>query len=176
MKRGGPLKRSAGLAQGKPLTRKTPLKAKTEMPRGAGFKTKANPPKRKSSQAKTNRGLGELKAQARRRDGGSCVVCGVQVGSGGNVHHRRNRGMGGSRAANVISNLLVACGSPNSGCHGALTNRPWEIDAERNGWVLPTNGTADPAAVPVLVAWLGWAYPTTDGEWQAIDGTQAVAS
>jgi hypothetical protein len=145
------------------------------MPRGRGFKATGNPPKRKSSkQAKTNRGLDELKAQARRRDNNTCVVCGVHVGDGGNVHHRRNRGMGGSRAANAISNLLVACGSPSSGCHGLLTERPWEIDAERYGWVLPTNGSADPATVPVLVAWLGWALPLADGSWQAL-GNRAVA-
>jgi hypothetical protein len=175
VKRGGPLKRSTGLAQGKPLARKTPLKAKTEMSRGAGFKAKANPPRKKASQAKTNRGLDGLKAQARRRDNNTCVVCGVFVGDGGNVHHRRNRGMGGSRAANVISNLVTVCGTPTSGDHGLLTERPWVIDAETNGWVLPTNSTADPATVPVLVAWLGWAYPLADGSWQVI-GAETVAS
>jgi hypothetical protein len=146
------------------------------MARGKGFKQAANPPKRKAAkQAKTNKGLEALKVQARRRDGEACVVCGVHVGSGGNVHHRRNRGMGGSRAANVVSNLVTACGSPTEGCHGLLTLRPWEIDAETNGWVLPTNGSIDPATVPVLVAWLGWALPLADGSWQVVDA-QAVAS
>lgn len=169
MNRGGWLQRYKRLEPGGPIQRKT------DMPRGNGFKNTGNPPKRKpSKQAKTNKGLDALKAQARRRDNDSCVVCGVHVGGEGNVHHRRNRGMGGSRAANVIANLVTACGSPSSGCHGLLTERPWEIDAERYGWVLPTNGTTNPATVPVLVAWLGWAYPTVSGEWQVID-SQAVA-
>ena len=174
--------RRTPLPQGKSLERKTPLKQgepiqrKTPMPRGDGFKLAENPPKPKTSkQAKTNRGLDALKAQARRRDNNACVVCGVFVGDGGNVHHRRNRGMGGSKAANVISNLVVACGSPSSGCHGLLTNRPWEIDAEWHGWVLPTNGNQDPATVPVLVAWLGWALPTADGEWLVIDAREAAS-
>jgi len=156
--------------------KRTELKRKAPMPRGKGFKTTANPPKRKASkQAKSNAGLEALKAQARRRDGSTCVRCGVVVGSGGNVHHRRNRGMGGSRAANVIANLVTLCGTPTSGCHGDVTLRPAAIDAERFGWVLPTNGTIDPATVPVLVAWLGWAYPLRDGSWQVIDDMRAVA-
>lgn len=160
---------------GGPLKRYTELKAKTPMKRSDGFKSTANPPKRKTSkQAKTNRGLDALKAQARRRDNHTCVVCGVAVGDGGNVHHRRNRGMGGSKAANVISNLVVACGSPTEGCHGLLTLTPWEIDAERNGWVLPTNGHQDPGGVPVLVAWLGWALPLADGTWQAVDAREVA--
>ncbi|MER7361838.1 hypothetical protein [Nonomuraea wenchangensis] len=146
------------------------------MPRGAGFKTSANPPKPKTAkQSKTNRGLDELKGQARRRDNDTCVVCGVYVGKGGNVHHRRNRGMGGSRAANVISNLIVACGSPTDGCHGLLTAKPWELDAEWNGWVLPTNGNQNPAEVPVLVAWLGWALPLSDGSWRVLDAREVAS-
>jgi hypothetical protein len=157
------------------MVNKTPFQRKTEMPRGSGLKTAGNAPKRKNAgQAKTNRGLDALKRQARARDMDTCVRCGIVLAGGGNVHHRRNRGMGGSRAANVISNTLTLCGSPTQGCHGAVTLRPWEVDAERYGWVLPTNGTTDPATVPVLVAWLGWALPLADGTWQAL-GQQAVA-
>lgn len=169
------MKRSGAPQRKTPLKAKMELKRKTPMPRGEGFKAAANTPKRKpSKQAKTNRGLDALKAQARRRDNYTCVVCGVYVGDGGNVHHRRNRGMGGSRAANVVSNLVTACGSPTSGCHGLLTLTPWEIDAEWHGWVLPTNGNQDPATVPVLVAWLGWALPLADGSWQAIDAREVA--
>ena len=164
MKRGGPLKR------------RTELKATKPMNRGKGLKQTANPPKRKSSsQAKTNKGLDALKQAARVRDLDTCVRCGVVLAGGGNVHHRRNRGMGGSRKANVLPNLVTLCGSPTEGCHGSITLRPWEIDAERYGWVLPTNGKTDPATVPVMVAWLGWAYPLNDGTWQVIDDMQALA-
>ncbi|MEU6709915.1 HNH endonuclease signature motif containing protein [Nonomuraea sp. NPDC046802] len=161
--------RKSRLSQGKPLERKTP------MLRGDDFKTRANPPKRKTSgQAKTNRGLDALKRQARARDMDSCVRCGLVLAGAGNVHHRRNRGMGGSQAANTVSNLITLCGSPIVGCHGLATQKPWEIDAERYGWVLSTNGSSDPATVPVLVAWLGWALPAADGSWQVLD-QRAVA-
>lgn len=163
------------MKRGGPIQRRTELKATKPMNRGKGLKQAANPAKRKSSQRKTNKGLDALKAQARRRDDNTCVRCGVVVGTGGNVHHRRNRGMGGSRKANVLPNLVTLCGSPTEGCHGSVTLRPWEIDAERYGWVLPTNGTADPATVPVMVAWLGWAYPLADGTWQVIDDVREVA-
>jgi hypothetical protein len=164
MKRGGPLKR------------RTELKAAKPMNRGKGFKQAANPSKRKSSsQAKTNKGLDELKRQARARDLDTCVRCGVVLAGGGNVHHRRNRGEGGSRKANVISNLILLCGSPISGCHGDVTLKPYDCDAFANGWRLSTNGTTDPATVPVMVAWLGWAYPTADGSWQVIDDIREVA-
>lgn len=154
----------------KRIGRNKPLKHKAPMPSGEGFKKTGNAPKRKSSdQAKTNKGLPELKAEARRRDGDCCVKCGVVLNGSGNVHHRRNRGQGGSRKANVISNLITLCGTPTSLCHGDVTLKPYECDAYDNGWRLSTNGTTDPATVPVLVAWLGWAYPLPDGSWQAIE-------
>lgn len=164
MKRSPMPPRKTPLRSGKPLERKTPL------PRGGGLS-----PAGKPRTAKSNRGLDALKGQARRRDGNSCVVCGVYVGDGGNVHHRRNRGMGGSRAANVISNLVTVCGTPSSGCHGLLTERPWEIDAEWNGWMLPTNGNIDPSFVPVRVAWLGWCLPTADGSWRVIEAREVAS-
>ncbi|KAB8186950.1 hypothetical protein FH608_046530 [Nonomuraea phyllanthi] len=162
-------RRKTGLKQGKPLQRKT------EMPRGAGLKREANPPAKKSSgQAKTNRGLDPLKAQARRRDGDRCVKCGVHLYGGGNVHHRRNRGLGGSSKANVISNLITLCGTPLTLCHGEVTLKPEKCDAFGNGWRLSTNGTSNPATEPVLVEWLGWALPLADGTWQAIDAREVA--
>lgn len=146
------------------------------MPRGEGFKASGNTPKRKSSdRAKTNKGLPELKAEARRRDGDCCVKCGVVLNGSGNVHHRRNRGQGGSRKANVISNLITLCGTPLTLCHGEVTRKPEECDAFGNGWRLSTNGKTDPATEPVNVAWLGWALPLTDGTWQVIEDLGAVA-
>ncbi|MFB4265387.1 hypothetical protein ACBJ32_17170 [Nonomuraea sp. GTA35] len=145
------------------------------MPRGSGFKKTGNPPKRKSSdQAKTNTGLRAFKAEARRRDGDCCVKCGVILNGSGNVHHRRNRGQGGSRKANVISNMITLCGTPLSLCHGEVTLEPDKCDAFGNGWRLSTNGTTDPATEPVNVAWLGWALPLADGTWQAIDAREVA--
>jgi hypothetical protein len=146
------------------------------MPNGKGFKASPNPSKPKASkQAKTNRGLDALKAQARRRDNDTCVKCGVILNGSGNVHHRRNRGQGGSRKANVISNLITLCGTPTSGCHGEVTLKPWDCQAAAYGWVLSTNGTTDPATEPVMVAWLGWALPLPEGTWLRVDDVEAVA-
>ncbi|MFC3985486.1 HNH endonuclease [Streptosporangium jomthongense] len=108
----------------------------------------------------------------RERDRNTCVVCGVIVtGRPASIHHRRNRGMGGSSdpRINDVTNLVIACGDGTSGCHGILTNRPWEIDAEKHGWIIGRNSVADPALVPVLVAWLGWCLPTPDGRWEPTD-------
>jgi hypothetical protein len=159
-----------------PLARKTPLKAGKAIPPGKELKQTGNPPKRKTSDhAKQNKGLKELKAEARLRDGDCCVKCGVVLNGSGNVHHRRNRGQGGSRRANVISNLITLCGTPLTLCHGEVTLYPGKCEAFGNGWRLSTNGTADPATEKVNVAWIGWAYPLADGTWQAIDEIEAAA-
>lgn len=75
-----------------------------------------------------------------------CELCG-NYAYGGSVHHRRRRGMGGSKnpATNKASNLLLLCGSGTTGCHGTV-----ESDLPRsyeNGWVL-RQGT-DPLSEPV---------------------------
>lgn len=167
------MNRRKGLQSKTPLKPGKPLARKTEMPHGKGFKAKAGAlvaKAKKKAKPGSNAGLDELKKQARQRDGDTCVKCGVVVtGRPSNVHHRRNRGSGGSRKANVISNLITLCGTPTSGCHGELTLRPWECDAERFGWVLSTNGTSDPATEVVLVAWLGPCLPTADGRWERIE-------
>ena len=158
------------------LQRKTPLVAKKPMARGKGFQQGAAKKPKPKKGGGPNAGLDALKQQARRRDEDTCVKCGLILAGSGNVHHRRNRGQGGSRKANVISNLITLCGTPLSGCHGDVTLHPWEFDAEENGWVLSTNGKTDPATEPVNVSWLGWAYPLADGTWRAIEDITAVAS
>lgn len=65
------------------------------------------------------------------RDGGRCVHCGATDGLV--PHHRMNRGMGGSRALEVPSNVLAVC----SWLNGAMES---EGDIQRlaisNGWKL----------------------------------------
>ncbi len=77
------------------------------------------------------------------RDLYRCVVCGEQ---GQEVHHRRNRGMGGAArdlAAHAFSRLVLLCRV----CHDRVGDAPgW---AECVGlWV--RHGVADLAAVPLL--------------------------
>jgi hypothetical protein len=83
------------------------------------------------------------------RCGGICEVCGCAPAS--NVHHRRGRGMGGTRRAiHTPAWLLAVCGQGNtSGCHGRIEGD--RVEAERNGWALPWS-VEDPTTVPVVLA------------------------
>ncbi|MCC5574559.1 hypothetical protein IMZ11_02750 [Microtetraspora sp. AC03309] len=154
--------------------RRTELTRKTFMPRGKGFARPTpedKPAVRRTAakvRAKYTGPSADVRKLVRERDEDSCVVCGVVVaGRPWSIHHRRNRGMGGSSdpGVNAVESLLLVCGTGTTGCHGVITERPWEIDAERNGWVIGRNSIADPAGVPVVVAWLGPCLPTRDGSW-----------
>lgn len=76
-----------------------------------------------------------------------CEICGVYA-YGGSLHHRRPRGMGGSKRpeTNQASNLLLLCGSGTTGCHG--TTEAARLDAIDAGRILRQGQT--PADVPVL--------------------------
>lgn len=84
------------------------------------------------------------------RDGGMCALCGTTWNL--TIHHRQNRGMGGSSRPEVHSpaNLLLCC---------APCNNLLEADAELarearvNGWKV--SHPTDPASVPVWTR-LGW--------------------
>lgn len=70
------------------------------------------------------------------------------------AHHRRPRGMGGTRRVDVdsIAGLINCCGDGVTGCHGYVeSNREW---ARAQGLLVPNHGTGDavdPAAVPVVL-------------------------
>lgn len=69
------------------------------------------------------------------RSGGRCELCGRSA-YGGSVHHRRARGMGGTKSkwVNLPANLLVVCGSGTSGCHGKIES--YREMGYRAGWLL----------------------------------------
>jgi hypothetical protein len=97
----------------------------------------------------------ETKEAVRARFWNRCARCGSY--GGGNVHHRRPRGRGGSHItqeddpenyANCLSNLLWLCGSGTTGCHGWVeSNRTASYEA---GWLV-RHGNVPPAAVPVTL-------------------------
>lgn len=69
-------------------------------------------------------------------------MCG---GAGEQIHHRRARGMGGTRRedANDLANLVHLCAF----CHAYIeSRREWAIE---NGWLVRQSG--DPGSVPVRV-------------------------
>ncbi len=70
------------------------------------------------------------------RDLYSCVRCGVYTGPFGvySIHHRRPRGMGGTKTRESPANLLLLCGSGTTGCHGYVESH--RSEAETNGYIV----------------------------------------
>lgn len=102
------------------------------------------------------------------RSCGRCERCGRALYPGWSCHHRRPRGMGGTKRIDAHSpaNLAALCGSATTGCHG-------EVESDRTaalkaGWLVRLN--ADPAAVPVRVHGLPFPVLLTD------DGCYASAA
>ena len=83
----------------------------------------------------------------------SCELCYGGLSSS-SVHHRRPRGMGGSKdpAINEPSNLLVICGSGTTGCHGYVESH--RAEAYQNGWLVRTGYVPD--TVPFIDAQGSW--------------------
>ena len=104
-----------------------------------------------------------------------CEACGRWLGmTGGQVHHRQNRQMGGSRLRNTIMNASLLCGNVYELCHGAATRLSDRMKAM--GFVLLS--TQDPAAESVMLhgqqsgvtVWL-----TPEGGYSAVSPAEAVA-
>lgn len=76
------------------------------------------------------------------RSGGLCEVCGVDAGV--QFHHRRPRGMGGTKRVSSASasNGLHVCGA----CHRLIES--YRTVAKMLGWLVPT--AADPTSRSVL--------------------------
>ncbi len=74
-----------------------------------------------------------------------CERCGSL--SPADVHHRRARGMGGTRDPEIHSpaNLVVLCRD----CHTWVEHNRTEATA--HGWLVPRRDPRDPADVPVFI-------------------------
>lgn len=86
---------------------------------------------------------------------GRCARCGRAGAFGAlplNTHHRRPRGMGGTKRgdANGLANLLTLCGSGTTGCHGWVESH--RAEARAAGLLVSLH--ADPQDVPVQT-WRG---------------------
>lgn len=76
-----------------------------------------------------------------KRDGGMCWHCGTEEGL--NVHHRANKGMGGSKLLDRMSNLALICNEFNVSMESYLPharearNRGIKISREAIPWEVP---------------------------------------
>lgn len=92
------------------------------------------------------------------RDGHCCVRCGIAVQrTFYSLHHRRPRGMGGSRLLHTMANLVTLCGSGLHGdrCHGEIEND--RDGSTRVGWLVPHG--VRPEDWPIEVAPRKWMQP-----------------
>lgn len=90
-----------------------------------------------------------------------CERCGDALSSAMSIHHRRPRGMGGTKRieTNYTSNLLALCGTGTSGCHGWIENNRQE--AYENGWLVSQRD--EPTQVAVKSFLYGWVYLDDEG-------------
>jgi len=147
-----PLKRGEG------PTRRTPLKPTEGIPTAKSLK-------RGEPRPRIQRDTGPA-ADVRRlviaRANGCCERCGKTVTGQYSIHHRKPRGMGGTKdpAINSPANLLLLCGSATSpdGCHTAVER--FRASAVTTGFVVAQS--ADPEAVPVKMR-NGWWLLRSDG-------------
>lgn len=96
------------------------------------------------------------RAVVRSRDGHRCQMCGASVlNIESSIHHRLNKGNGGSALLERPSVLVRLCGSGTTRCHGWVTEHP--DAAGRLGWLLPRNNPdIDPEREPLYTYELGW--------------------
>lgn len=83
----------------------------------------------------------KIRTLLREREDNYCAKCGMTFAN--NAHHRKTRSQGGQ---DVLSNLLLLCGSGTTGCHGWITEHPF--DSYLNGWSV--RRADDPAKVPLF--------------------------
>ena len=81
-----------------------------------------------------------------------CERCGTANATRWSIHHRKPRGMGGTKdpAINSPANLLLLCGSGTEGCHGWVESN--RAQAYETG--LLVYRADDPVRVPVRL-WRG---------------------
>ena len=91
-----------------------------------------------------------------------CARCGVVIWENGSRHHRKLRSRGGADAAD---NIILACGSGTTGCHGWMHANPAEATAL--GYIV--SRWADPADIPILHALYEWVLLKPDGTTKGVD-------
>ncbi|GAB2702551.1 hypothetical protein BKA24_001661 [Microbacterium marinum] len=102
------------------------------------------------------------------RDQQRCIRCGEVIWEGGSRHHRRLRSRGGD---DVASNLVLACGSGTTGCHGWMHANI--VEATKLGYLV--SSWADPRFVAIEHGVHGLVYLADDGTFTTTAPEGAVA-
>lgn len=77
------------------------------------------------------------------------------------IHHRRPRGMGGTKRLSTASVGVVLCGSGVTGCHGWVeSNRADAIDL---GWLVSALGREHPRDIPIIHITHGFVFIDDNG-------------
>lgn len=98
-----------------------------------------------------------LMAALLERDGHRCAWAGME-GEDLVPHHRSNRGMGGDRSKNRLSNIVFLPSLVNS----LLESDPsWQAEAKRRG--IKISGFANPELTPIQHSVHGWVLLGDDG-------------
>lgn len=86
----------------------------------------------------------DTREKVRWRDKDRCRRCGKSTWQ---IHHRKPRGMGGTRdpLVNSPANLVLLCGSGTTGCHGWVEQH--RTEARQQGWLVSQH--ADPRYQPI---------------------------
>lgn len=87
--------------------------------------------------------------QIHARSGWACEKCGTNSSIRWSLHHRKPRGMGGTKnkMINSPANLLWLCGSGTEGCHGWIESH--RTAGYEDGLLLHRND--DPTTIPVVL-------------------------
>lgn len=152
MKR-SPLNRGAGPVRRTPLKPTEGIQTARALKRGE----KRTPTKQRDTGPSA-----DTRRQVMQRANHCCERCGKAVRSDYSIHHRKPRGMGGTRDPEINSpaNLLLLCGSATSpdGCHTAVER--FRASAVTTGFVV--RQSTDPESVPVKMR-DGWWLLKADG-------------
>lgn len=141
------------MARRVPLVARKPLTTAQDMVRG---QTKPRPPRNTGPTTETRKIVIN-------RAGNRCERCGKPITGPYSIHHRKPRGMGGTKdpQANSPSNLVLLCGSATTpgGCHTGVEK--FREAAVATGWIVPR--TADPARTPIKLFPHRWYLLNEDG-------------